>query len=202
MNKDLIRITKDLSFREMETKKPEEVYKIQVTDWIIEPSKYLASLKAKDTNHGMALLAIQLMFFEPHGQFLSGKNSDKQVEKIFSLAFNRFIDFMKNRNTIEIVENVDISKLFYKFARCGLFHSSILGTEILISAVPIENKVFYKNPIIKGWLVDPWIMLNELEIYLDTYLSELKVDSQLLQNFNITYKRLFESYLYTIKQNK
>lgn len=91
---------------------------------------------------------------------------------------------------------------FYKFARCGLFHSSILGTEILISAVPIENKVFYKNPIIKGWLVDPWIMLNELEIYLNTYLSELKVDSQLLQNFNITYKRLFESYLYTIKQNK
>lgn len=112
MNKDLIRITKDLSFREMETKKPEEVYKIQVTDWIIEPSKYLASLKAKDTNHGMALLAIQLMFFEPHGQFLSGKNSDKQAKKIFSLAFNRFIDFMKNRDTIEIVENVDISELF------------------------------------------------------------------------------------------
>jgi hypothetical protein len=197
MNNNLVRITKNLSFGDLKEKSPKEIYKIQVLDWIIEPSKQLSKLYPDETDHGMALLAIQLMFFEPHGQFLTGEDSLQQSKKLFVIAFNKFVIFMESRNKVESHDNLNISELFYKFARCGLFHSSIMGTEMLVSAIRIQEKVFYKNPIIGGWLVDPWLMLNELEKYLDDYLVKLADDgnSNMLENFNKTYNRLFEKHL-------
>lgn len=190
-----VRISKHLSYSSLGEISPQAVYKIQVSDWIIKPSKYLSALYPDETDHGMALLAIQLMFFEAHGQFLTGQDSFNRSREIFSFAFGEFVSFMKSRGKIDSPKEVNVPELFYKFARCGLFHSSIMGAEMLVATIRIKEKVFYKNPHIDGWLVDPWLMISELEEYLDYYLAKLSNDKILLGNFNKTYQRFFQKHL-------
>jgi len=72
MHAEMIRITANITLDDLRSGKIStvEAYETQVRDWIIGPAKTLASLYPTETDHGMALLAIELMFFEPHGKLL------------------------------------------------------------------------------------------------------------------------------------
>jgi hypothetical protein len=82
MMSGIIRITKNLSFNDLLSGSiaPVDAYRTQVHDWILSPARRLTEAYPEDTDHGMALLALELMFFEPHPwRMLDERSSDRMV---------------------------------------------------------------------------------------------------------------------------
>jgi hypothetical protein len=175
MRENMIRITRRITLDDLRSGRisPVETYRTQVLDWIIVPSKRLASLYPEETNHGMALFALELMFFEPHGKMLPKPFAGNGSKVMFCHGFNRFRGFLRQRNAIGQDTDVLDTQSIYKWARCGLFHSSLLASELLVDATRFANRCLAKNSILGGWLVDPWLLLAELEAYLDAYIADL-----------------------------
>ncbi len=191
---NLVRITKDLSFQDLQDGQVNyfDAYQKQVSAWIVSPARLLANSKPRNTDNGMALLAIELLFFEAHGQYLTGESSQNKSKRTFCHAFDRFLNFlvqeqMANKNILELD-----STLVYKWARCGLFHSAKLSNELLVDAVGFCNQPIIKNPIHGGWLINPWHLIEPLNSYISNYVKELKKDSNsdISKNFNSTFQRL------------
>lgn len=191
----IVRITKNLSFDDLLSGSivPVDAYRTQVRDWILSPARRLSESYPEDTDHGMALLALELMFFEPHGQFLEGKYEKGRSKHYFCTAFERFRQFLRGRSMSTVDTDGLRTESIYKWARCGLFHSTLLANELLVDALQFGETSLSKNPIIAGgWLIDPWRMLVELEDYVDSYVSEVRAnrDSAIATNFESTFKKL------------
>ena len=191
----LVRITRDLSLQEVHrgTVDPVDAYTRLVEAWIFEPAKQLASLYPSETDHGMALLALLLLYFEPHGQFLTGQSSEGQSKRTFCAAFDAFRVHLSENHKMQPETSDLLSESFYKWARCGLFHSGRMSNELLVDAMGMSNSCLSKNPILGGWLVNPWQLLIELRNYNEAYTSRLVgagTTDQLRKNFLQTYQVL------------
>jgi hypothetical protein len=195
MSTGIVRITKNLSFDQVRSGavSPILAYKTQVTDWIIGPARVLATILPRNTDHGMAILALELLFFEPHGQFINGTIVNGKSRLNFISAFDKFRVHLKTQHIL--LQDADLlsSAKVYEWARCGLFHSSLLATELLVDAVNFSGRPLARNPFLGGWLIDPWLILNCLEAYLNAYVSEVENNpsSALATNFNETFGKLF-----------
>ncbi len=194
MNGNIIRITKEISFSDLQSGKvdPFEVYLSIVKRWILEPAEKIADSYPDNTDFGMALLALELMFFEPQGQFLTGKSSNHASKKTFCIAFDHFRVFLSEKKLISQEASSLTSDSIYKWARCGLFHSGRLANDLLVDAIDYSTFCLEKNRIVNGWLVDPWKLLPAINSYAEDYISMLKKgnDKELLNNFNLTFERL------------
>jgi len=140
-----------------------------------------------NSDYGMALFAMELMFFEPHGQYLSGNTSDQGSKRKFVTVFDRFKSEVKPEIGLDVP-----SDRFYSWARCGLFHSHTLVQDILIDARNIFQP-FSRNPQFPGGvLVNPYKLLNLLERYLDNYVLTIKEgrDQLLCENFDKAFNHL------------
>lgn len=171
----MIRITRQITLDDLRCGRisPVETYRAQVLDWIIEPSKRLASLYPGETDHGMALFALELMFFEPHGMMLPKPSEGTGSKVMFCRGFDRFRGFLRKKGAIgPDTDDLDAQSI-YKWGRCGLFHSSLLAGELLVDATRFASRCLAKNSFLGGWLVDPWLLLEELELYLDTYIADI-----------------------------
>lgn len=191
----LVRITKDLSLEEVHrgTVDPINVYTRLVDAWIFEPAKQMTKNYPNETDHGMALLALLLLYFEPHGQFLTGKSSKGQSKHTFCTAFNAFRTYLSEHAKIPPETNELSSESFYKWARCGLFHSGRMSSELLVDALGISASCLAKNPILGGWLVNPWQLLVHLRNYNEAYglkLIKADINDRLRTNFLQTYQAL------------
>ncbi len=193
MSSQIVRITRNLDFAHVKCGDVPTIdaYKTLVKEWIIGPAKILAEQQPRNTDHGMAIWALELMFFEPHGQFLD--HSLKGSRKLFCLGFDRFRNFLTTEGKLSPDTHALETCKLYKWARCGLFHSSIMANELLVDAVGHCGKPLAKNSILNGWLVDPWLLLGCLDDYLDTYVTEVKSNenSELARNFEHTFEQLF-----------
>ncbi|WP_257306672.1 hypothetical protein [Geothrix campi] len=193
MSAKIVRITRNLGFDEVQSGAVSAIqaYKTQVMEWVIGPAKVLAAHLPRNTDHGMAILALELMFFEPHGQFLNPATSGSRNK--FCTAFDRFREYLKSHS--QILEDTDrlSSEKIYKWARCGLFHSSLLASDLLVDAVEFSGRPLAKNTVLEGWLVDPWLLLGCLENYLGKYVSEIEGNPSgiLATHFNSTFTTLF-----------
>lgn len=192
MNSHIVRITKNLSFDDLYSKRvsPIEAYRTQVTDWIINPAKMLAETSPRNTDHGMAILALELMFFEPHGQYLTGKDSKGNSGETFRGAFDKFQKFIcTNHQQAEFIEPESV----WTWARNRLFHSTRLSNPLLVNAVGIGRNAIQKNPDFEdGWLIDPWRLIDLIEEYLENYISIItqNKNEDLSKNFHVTFDRL------------
>lgn len=196
MNGKFIRITKEISFNDLQSGKVDsfEVYLSMVKRCILEPAEKLADSYPDNTDFGMAILALELMFFEPQGQFLTGKSSNQASKRTFCKAFDHFRHFLSRKKLIsEEVSNLPSTSI-YTWARCGLFHSGRLANELLVDSVDYSTFCLEKNNIVNGWLVDPWKLLPAINLYAEDYISMLKkgTDKELLNNFNSTFERLVQ----------
>lgn len=193
----LVRITRDLSLQEIHrgTVDPVDVYSKLVEAWIFEPAKQLKRLYPTNTDHGMALLALLLLYFEPHGQFLTGKSSEGQSKRTFCAAFDAFRAYLSEHHKVPQETSDLLSESFYKWARCGLFHSGRMSNELLVDAVGMSTSCLSKNQILGGWLVNPWQLLTQLQNYNKAYTSQLSAASandQWKKNFLQTYQVLLK----------
>lgn len=194
MNGTFVRISKDLSFEDLlnERVTSYDAYEKQVKAWIIEPARVLAEAKPRNTDTGMALLAVELLFFEAHGQYLTGESSQNKSRKTFCIAFDKFRDFLiSEKMADESISDID-SVSVYRWARCGLFHSARLSKELLVDAVNYCSQPMAKNPLHGGWLINPWKLLEPLRFYVIKYVKLLKEkpDSIEAKKFQTTFNRL------------
>jgi hypothetical protein len=207
-----IRVTRDITYGRImsgDVTYP-QVLDAQVTEWLLRPAKHLAALRdtnRDDTDHGIALLSLIMLFFEPHGQYLSGACSESASNKMFCKAFEHFLKWLHERNRLDQpASSIEPSK-FYKLARCGLLHSFQLKGEFLVDAIDsCVDKAIIPNEVHRsGWLVNPWILLNDLEEYFKDYLRAISDNSNpyydsLYPPFEATFKRLVLGTLQTYSQ--
>lgn len=185
------RITRNISFSDVCSGRlsPIDVYYAQVREWLLNPGTILS--EPFNSDHGMALLSIELLFFEPHAQYLKGQQSSQKSRIFFQEAFDRFLDYLEAEQLILEHERPDPSSL-YKWLRCGLFHSSTVSNEILVDAAFLSKHSISKNRIVGGWLINPWLLLNQIDRYMQRYVREVKnnPESELSKNFLKTFDRL------------
>ena len=186
MKADLIYITSQITFRDVQQGYPKhEVLNGELQEWLFRPARILAESSAGNFSAmgtGMALLVLELMFFEHHGQYLTGKNSDAKASvdtkisssRAFCIGFAAFRDYLVEcRGQCADLLDVD-PKHLYKLARCGLFHSFSLRWEFLVDARQ-QSASFERNPMpaVGGWLINPWQLLDDLQSYASEYVCAL-----------------------------
>lgn len=193
----LVRITKNITFYDLKTgrKSPVDVYEEQLKSWLFTPLEKLAEDKVNSFENGYAMLGLELLFFEPHGKYLSGDTINKSGD-CFRYGLNPFLSYLEQNNYIEVhvLQKLQTTN-FYRISRCGIFHDMTIKSGLLIDSIHMENrKVFYNSPINNGILVSPWNFLNALKEYFNNYVSELKSDKNTTQyaNFIKTFNNLFQ----------
>ena len=141
------------------------------------------------------MLGIELLFFEPHGKYLSG-NSIKGSKKTFDFGFTPFLDYLVTNDLIDDNTNRKIRKEnFYRISRCGIFHDMTIKSGLLIDSIHMEsNKVFYPSPINNGILVSPWNFLSALKLYVEEYIDNVRLnaESDVSRKFSTTFNSLFQ----------
>ncbi|WP_306568068.1 hypothetical protein [Flavobacterium lindanitolerans] len=193
----LIRITKNITFNDLRTgrKSPIDVYAEQIDSWLFRPLRQLSEDKQTTFENGYAMFGIELLFFEPHGKYLSG-NTITASGKCFRFGFDPFLKFLKQNSLIDKKTLGKIrSKNFYEISRCGIFHDMTIKSGLLIDSIHMGGaKVFYESPINNGILVSPWNFLDAQKKYFDSYIQELRKDTTTdkYKKFETTFKTLFQ----------
>lgn len=197
MYENLVRITKNITFGDLRSgrKSPIDVYEEQIESWIFKPLDQLSLDKINSFENGYAMLGLELLFFEPHGKYLSG-NTISENGKCFQFSFNPFLKFLKEKDLLDdrTLEKIRATN-FYRISRCGIFHDMTIKSGLLIDSIHLENsKVFYSSSNYQGILVSPWNLLNALKDYFRNYIDELWADhtSVKFKNFEITFNTLFQ----------
>lgn len=185
--------------------------------WIFEPARQL-SVGGKVTDRGIALLTLELAFFEPFGSILTGKDSDGASHKTFSEGLKRFSNWLLACNLIgdsehkilSVVGTKSTPNMVYSYARCGLMHKMTMqGGHIFIDARETGKYAItdhsYKiisrpkngpiEPSRNVFLIDPWRLLPLLEEFTTHFKNELyqsKLEKcDLYENFKRTFEGSF-----------
>jgi hypothetical protein len=98
-----------------------------VKHWLFEPAGHLTTGK-NVTDRGIALMTLELAFFEPFGSILTGEDSNKTSQVTFSKGLKQFANWLRKKDLIGEIEKNILSvegtknkpNLVYAFARCGL----------------------------------------------------------------------------------
>ena len=187
-----------------------------VDHWIFEPARHLAQ-GSKVIDRGMALLTLELAFFEPFGAILTGEGSVGASQRTFSIGLKRFAEWLATQHLIgdeelyilSIIGTNSAPNLVYSFARCGLMHSGTMqGGRIFVDALnsgeysitdfkfPIPSRakdgsIAPANTII---LFDPWRLLPQLQMFVEDFRTELcrsDTKDSLYKNFKKTFEQTF-----------
>jgi hypothetical protein len=194
---NLIRITKNITFSDLKAgrKSPIDVYEEQINSWLFRPLEQLANDKTISFENGYAMLGLELLFFEPHGKYLSGDTIKKNGE-CFRFGFEPFLKFLEQNSLIDATTLGKIKTTnFYGISRCGIFHDMTIKSGLLIDSIHMqEKKVFYNSPVNNGILVSPWNFLDAQKKYFDKYIKELRTDmtTDNYKKFEVTFKTLFQ----------
>jgi len=141
------------------------------------------------------MFALELLFFEPHGKYLSG-NSITGSNKTFTLGFETFLKYLQQNNLVDASTLAKIqASQFYRISRCGIFHDMIIKSGLLIDSTHSESsKVFYYKSSVNRILVSPWNFHDALKQYFKDYIQILKANNQTKEykNFEKTFKTLFK----------
>lgn len=194
---NLIKITKNITFGDLKAgrKSPIDVYEEQIDSWLFRPLEQLANDKKISFENGYAMFGLELLFFEPHGKYLSGDTIKKNGD-CFRFGFDPFLEFLEENSLIDTTTLGKIKTTnFYGISRCGIFHDMTIKSGLLIDSIHLKEKiVFYDSPINNGILVSPWNFLDAQKIYFDNYIKELKSGTTTVKykNFETTFNTLFQ----------
>jgi hypothetical protein len=174
MNMDIVRIARNVNFAQLRDESFwGSAYKNIINAWIIDPCKILYNEGNFQYEHGIAVLSLELLFFEPHGKLL---NPDlTRHGELFINGLVGFFNYLKNN----MIDNDcdDLRQSIWKQARCGLFHSLKLESDIMIDAQNVTYKVISTNNMFNGnwgrYLINPWKLLFELEKYIEKYVNDI-----------------------------
>jgi hypothetical protein len=192
-----------------------EAWATIVAHWIFEPAQHLSSGE-KVTDRGIALLTLELCFFEPFGCILTGEDSDNASQKTFCEGLKRFSDWLfrkrligdREKDILNVIGTTNAPNVVYAYARCGLMHKMTMqGGRIFVDAraigrYSITNYKYKLASLRKDGsveigenilLIDPWRLLPQLKDFLKDFKAELcgsYPNGELYQRFKKTFERV------------
>jgi len=143
-----------------------EVYYERTKGWQLIPAQETAD---KIEHSGFAVLHIVMSFFESIAKYREGYDKKGESNEFFRKGFELVFSELPRVLPEPTIREFYLDFL-YKKVRCGLYHSSITGTGILIDN-DIEP-VFHISPA--GILLNPKKLVEAMMVYLDKYRDELK----------------------------
>jgi hypothetical protein len=176
-----------------------EVYKRQMDEWYFNPIKSI--IKNYESNSsGISIFLLEIVFFESHGQFLLGESSQNKSNKTFKKSFECLIKYLVDRKKLDSTKI--LSDNVYDKIRNGLFHNAYIKDGFLIDSLKSQDKSFYKNCSYDGWLVNPWILHDDIKDYFSNYIKIIENDNssdgiKLKENFN----KMFDDFYYSMTKN-
>jgi hypothetical protein len=156
----------------------------QIHGWLFDPADALRLVSVNATagaerHNGIAILALELLFFEPHGQYLQGAKSGAS-SKTFKVGFDAFIRYLLKHDPSQASEfgrHKLHSKHVYGLARCGLFHSALVKRGLLVQPDLKGSIAFRYDTTMGAWVVNPWPLLTSLRLYFDSYTASLRASN-------------------------
>ncbi|MCP1232062.1 hypothetical protein [Acetobacter indonesiensis] len=182
--------------------------------WNFEPVKLLTQGE-RVTDRGIAILTLELAFFEPFGSILTGQDSDGKSQKTFSEGLKYFSNWLfskeligeKECDILSVIGTSSSPNIVYSYARCGLMHKMTMqGSNVFVDAFGIgdyaitdfnykiksQNKNGSLEPSKNIFLIDPWRLLPLLEQFMDFFVEELIKSKQNGDDLYINFKNTFE----------
>lgn len=175
-----------------------EAYRRQLQSWLFDPINILVQKSRENDNNNdlkIAVLSLALMYFEPHGQYLTGTiDGKRQSQKLFVTGFQRFVE-SNNDQFDEKALNQEFFQNLYSWTRCGLMHSLTLSENIFIDTYGIGGKIISKLPIStmhgQKWLIDPVLLFAEMQNYSNRYLESIENNSD--NNISTNFNKVFQA---------
>lgn len=135
-----------------------KIYERQVREWFLER----ASRLQKGENNGFIILMICTSYIEGIQQYIDGEPSNGQSKAVFKKGLRRiFLLDVEERKLDE----------YYKHVRCGLFHTGMSGSPVIISEGYQQTIDFSDDETIK---INPKRLLSEIKMDFKKYISILK----------------------------
>lgn len=157
-----------------------EIYKKLIRFWFLTPASKLTS--SGDRSDKMAAFALQLAFFEPHGNCISTKGGNGEK---FKRGLEHFLNYLSNENQINLNKaEIDVVKNeMWDNARCGIFHA------LTPRGVSVDYFDMFKNifNIFGGKVIINTTQLSLcLQKYIDIYFFNMSSEEQtnFLRHYN------------------
>jgi hypothetical protein len=113
-------------------------------------------------------------YIEGVQQYMDGESSDGRSKEVFKKGLNRIFSLDVEERQLNY---------YYKHVRCGLFHTGMSGSPVIISDIYSNAIDFSEDETIK---INPKRLLIEIKLDFKQYISNLKDRSNdiLRNNFN------------------
>ena len=152
------------------------IYERQVMDWFLNPATNL--IRYRNKNKGFIVLMICLSYFEGVEQYRIGQTSNNgRSAQFFIAAVNRLYPLHFQEHQL---------RSLYHEARCGLFHNGMVNGRIIINN-EFEHSLQFQDEDI---MVNPKLLLTDIKNDFQNYLTELRNNEQLRNNFNRMYSNV------------
>lgn len=156
-----------------------DVYEDRLKGWMLDRADQMAQLP----NGEFAALAIALAFFEPHWSFVVGETSNNRSRQYFKKGFMDVFPVPTpgpgmGEPPADFPDRV--ANYVYERARCGLFHSGMARTGILIADYPqaLNVSTHLETFEIGAVIVNVRIVLSTIRYALDVYVTKVRTVTQ------------------------
>ena len=158
-----------------------EVYFDQVLGWQLIPAKDTAD----NVKHsGFAVLQIVMSFFESIAKYRDGYCKKDQSKKFFKTGFGLVFPQIKEEIS-NITHRDEFLENFYDNVRCGLYHASSTGPNIVLTGQ--ADAILHIQD--KSIIINPHRIVEPLETYLRNYVRELRdtKNTELRERFEVRF---------------
>ena len=163
------------------------IYEREVNGWFLEHAKRLKHVE----NTGFVMLMIAISYIEGVQQYIEGKSSNNESwprnKKGSKKCFNRGV------RRIFALDNVEENMLnnFYDQVRCGLFHTGMTKSKVIIKGSTVKIIDFSKEDRI---VINQRKFLNSILKDFQQYIKKLRDigERQLRENFDKMFNVLEE----------
>lgn len=158
------------------------VYEDQVSGWFVDQARILEN----HSDHGaFVLLLVALSYVEGHAIFYKGQDSKRNSASFFRDSFKAI--FPIRGDDPEMIDKA-IDELYYQI-RCGLFHTGMIRSKVLLSndlPNPVTFNYNRESRKIVQIQVNPHLMLDLVEEHFAQCVMRLRNpdEKQLRDSFN------------------
>lgn len=153
------------------------IYERQVKEWFLNRAEDLL----EGENNGFIILMIAISYIEGVEQYRRGNSSRGNSRNYFTNGLKRIFNLQDNNND-------ELNDLYVQL-RCGLFHTGMTQSKVVINRDHEESIEFLEANTIK---INPEKFLNKIKLDFDNYINKLKLQTNvnLRDNFNNMFSNL------------
>ena len=153
-----------------------DVHEDRLKGWFLKHARSLLSAAHSE----LAVLQLALGYFEGYAIYRNGSDSTGRSKEFFRQAFMEVFPHSKRAKHQGVDPKPDdlnkLVDLFYKEARCGLFHDGMIRHRIVLapSSAPIFVASHKTTREITAIVIDPKKFLNAIDAHFTDYIAKLR----------------------------